>query len=270
MVDKQISAERFNELIHIMERLRAPDGCPWDREQDYSTLRRYIIEEAYELIEAIESGASRAICEESGDLLLQVVFIACIAEELCDFNIADVISALCEKLVRRHPHVFGNVDVANSDEVLKNWEQIKIGERKVKNEDTSVLAGVPRGLPALLRASRMQERAGKVGFDWPQGDLKPVLAKVEEEIAELKEAITRDPRSKGVEEELGDALFALANLSRHLKINPEAAAHQACEKFRSRFRRVEEAAAETGRAWSDFTLKELDEYWISAKKKEKV
>lgn len=270
MVDKERSAEKFNELVGIMELLRSTGGCPWDREQDYTTLRRYIIEEAYELIEAIEGGKAQAICEECGDLMLQVVFVARIAEELGDFDIVSVISGLSGKLIRRHPHVFGDVNVKNSDEVLKNWEQIKVGERKEKKEDTSVLTGVPRALPSLLRASRMQERAAKVGFDWPPGDLSPVLAKVEEEIAELKEALAGNHGSEEVREELGDIFFALANLSRHLKIDPEAAAHMACEKFNSRFRFVEKSAAETGRGWGDFTLEELDNYWISAKQREKV
>lgn len=270
MVDKMKAAEKFRELVTIMERLRAPDGCPWDREQDHRMLRRYIIEEAYELIEAIDGGNPRAICEECGDLMLQVAFVARIAEELGDFDIADVMAGISQKLVRRHPHVFGDIDVKDSDEVIRNWEQIKAEERREKKEDQSVLAGVPRGLPSLLRASRMQERAAKRGFDWPSGDVTPVLAKVEEEIAELKEAIAANPESAEVCVELGDVLFALANLSRHLKIDPEAAAQQACEKFDSRFRYVEKKAAETGRGWGDFSLDELESYWASAKQREKV
>lgn len=270
MTDKKDSAEKFGELVDIMERLRAPGGCPWDREQNYLTLRRYIIEETYELVEAIESGKINAVCEECGDLLLQVVFVSEIANELGDFCIDDVISGLSQKLIRRHPHVFGDAAVKNSDDVVKKWEQIKVGERKEKKEDSSVLAGVPRGLPSLLRAARMQERAGKVGFDWPQGDLSSVLAKVEEEIGELKEALALNPGSQEVREELGDLFFALANLSRHLKIDPESAARQACEKFASRFRMVEEQAGKSGRQWADFTLDELENFWISAKQREKV
>lgn len=270
MVDKVKSAERFNEFVGIMERLRAPGGCPWDREQDHLTLRRYIIEEAYELIQAIDEGNPRAVCEECGDLMLQVVFVARIAEELGDFDIADVMTGISQKLIRRHPHVFGDINVKDSDEVIQNWEMIKAGERRQKNEDPSVLSGVPRGLPSLLRASRMQERAAKTGFDWPCGDITPVLAKVEEEIAELKEAITKNPESAEVNEEFGDLLFAMANLARHLKIDPEAAGHKACEKFDSRFRYVEKRAAETGRGWGDFSLEELEAYWVSAKQREKV
>lgn len=270
MVDMDRSAEEFNRLVVIMARLRDPGGCPWDREQDYSTLKRYIIEEAYELVEAIEGGSPEAIREECGDLLLQVVFISRMAEELGDFDVVGVMSGLSQKLIRRHPHVFAGVDAKNSDEVLKNWEQIKIGERREKKEDPSVLAGVPRALPSLLRASRMQERAGKVGFDWPKGDISPVLAKVEEEIAELKEALALDPRSSEVREELGDVIFALANLARHLKIDPEEAAQAACEKFAHRFRQVEEMVGWTGRGLDTFTLEELDGYWESAKKRERV
>lgn len=270
MVDKVKSSDRFIEFVSIMERLRAPDGCPWDREQDHQTLRRYIIEEAYELIQAIDEGNSRAICEECGDLMLQVIFVARIAEELGHFDISDVIKGISQKLIRRHPHVFGDINVKNSDEVLQNWEMIKASERREKNEDPSVLSGVPRGLPSLLRASRMQERAAKTGFDWPFDDITPVLAKVEEEIAELKEAIAQNPKSAEVSEELGDVLFAVANLSRHLKLDPEAAGHKACEKFDSRFRYVEKRAAETGRGWGDFSLEELETFWISAKQREKV
>lgn len=270
MADLKNSAEKFNQFVEIMERLRSPGGCPWDREQDYLTLRRYIIEEAYELIEAIESGNSRAICEECGDLMLQVVFVARIAEELGEFDIVDVLSGISQKLIRRHPHVFADTRVKDSEEVLKNWEQIKVGERKEKKEDASVLAGVPRGLPSLLRAQRMQERAGKVGFDWPKGDLTPVLAKVEEEISELKEALAENPNSEAVGEELGDVIFALGNLARHLHLDAESAAQRACEKFASRFRYVEQEAAKTGREWSDFTLAELDFLWVAAKQQKRV
>jgi len=270
MVDMNKTADNFNYLVSIIARLREPGGCPWDREQDYSTLGRYIIEEAYELIEAIESGRPAAICEECGDLLLQVIFVARIAEELGDFDIAEAMSGLSRKLIRRHPHVFAGTDVKDSDEVLKNWEQIKVGERRIKNEDFSVLAGVPRGLPSLLRAARMQERAGKVGFDWPKGDIAPVLAKAEEEIAELKEALASNPNSREVKEEIGDTLFALVNLSRHLKIDPEAAVQEACEKFARRFRYVEDMAYRTGRGWDDFTLDELEGYWVLAKENEIV
>lgn len=264
MTEPKVTAERFNRLVEVMKRLRAPGGCPWDREQTYLSLRRYIIEEAYELIEAIENDDDANMCEECGDLLLQVVFVSCLAEEQGRFDIADVLVHLTEKLVRRHPHVFGDVTVANSEEVLRNWEQIKVGERKENHTDPSLLAGVPRGLPALLRAYRMQERAAKVGFDWPQGDPAPVMAKVEEELGELSEAV-RAGRQEDVSEEMGDALFALANLSRHLKEDPEIALHKACTKFAGRFRLVEKDVAASGRKWEDFSLDELEDMWQNAK-----
>ncbi len=250
-----------------MRQLRAPDGCPWDREQDYLSLRRYIIEEAYELIEAIEGSGSDNICEECGDLLLQVVFVSCMAEELGDFNICKVLDHLTEKLIRRHPHVFGETKVNSSDEVLKNWEQIKVGEREDKKVDASLLAGIPRGLPALLRAYRIQERAAKAGFDWPKGDLSPLLAKVDEELSELKDNIFSNAGKDDIEEELGDLLFAAANLSRHLKADPEITLHKACVKFTQRFRLVERDVRESGRSWEDFTLDELDMFWEKAKRR---
>ena len=258
------TAEKFNKLIDVMKRLRAPGGCPWDREQDYLSLRRYIIEEAYELVEAIEKEDSDNMCEECGDLMLQVVFVSCMAEERGDFDICSVLDYLTDKLIRRHPHVFGSINVKNSEEVLKNWEQIKVGERRSKSADASLLAGIPRGLPALLRAFRIQERAGKVGFDWPQGNPAPVLDKVREEVTELEEAISSGTDSE-VEEELGDLMFALANLSRHLKLDPEITLHKACAKFSSRFRLVEESVLQSERPWDDFTLDELEEYWTNAK-----
>lgn len=261
---ERIIGEKFVKLVDVMKRLRAPDGCPWDREQDYLSLRRYIIEEAYELIQAVESCNLPNMCEECGDLLLQVVFISCMAEERGDFAISDVLDALTNKLIRRHPHVFGSVEVDNSEDVLKNWEQIKASERIKKSEDSSYMAGIPRGMPALLRAYRIQERAAKPGFDWPKGDASPVFAKVSEELAELKEAEASGSPDK-ITEELGDLIFAAANLARHLKVDPEIALHKACEKFDARFRRVEESVKISGRRWNDFTLDELEEFWEKAK-----
>ncbi len=266
MAEKQATGEKFIKLVEVMRRLRAPDGCPWDREQDYFSLRRCIIEEAYELIEAIENEDRDNICEECGDLMLQTVFISALAEEHDQFDICDVMDRLTEKLIRRHPHVFGETKVNDSEDVLRNWEQIKVGERREKNEDPSLLAGIPRGLPALLRAYRMQERAAKVGFDWPKGDLTPVLAKVEEEFNELKENIRNGAPREATEEELGDLLFAAANLSRHLKADPEITLHKACVKFGDRFRKVEDAVRISGKRWDEFSLEELDKFWEKAKR----
>lgn len=264
MQDEKSMQEKFLKVVNIMKRLRAPDGCPWDRKQDYMSLRRCIIEEAYELIQAIESQNTRNMCEECGDLMLQVVFIACLAEERGEFTISDVMDGLSNKLIRRHPHVFGEVSVKDAEEVLRNWEQIKAAERRGKEEDSSYMAGIPRGMPALLRAYRIQERAAKPGFDWPKGDTTPVLAKVEEELDELKEAMSGKDKD-AVREELGDLLFAAVNLSRHLDIDPEINLHRACEKFDARFRKVEEAVEKSGRPWKDYTLGELDEFWKQAK-----
>ena len=266
MSDKARNAEEFNRLLDIMRRLRAPGGCPWDREQDYLSLRRYIIEEAYELVEAIESGDLDNMTEECGDLLLQVVFVSAIAEERGDFDVCDVMNYISSKLVRRHPHVFGGVSVENSDDVLKNWEKIKSTERKEKKKDDSVIAGVPRALPALLRSFRIQERAAKVGFDWPKNHIEDVLAKVDEELAEVKEAIASGSR-EAIEDELGDVLFIVTNLARHLKTDPEIALHQATDKFAGRVRLVEKAVRESGKNWDAFSLEELDNLWKAAKKK---
>lgn len=267
MLDSASAASKFTKLVEIMKRLRAENGCPWDREQTYLTLRRYILEESYELIEAIENDDIANMREECGDLMLQVVFVSCIAEERGDFDICDAIDGLTAKLIRRHPHVFGEVTAETSEEVLKNWEQIKVAERKERKSDSSVLAGIPRGLPALLRAYRIQERAAKVGFDWEKGDITPVMNKVDEEVSELKEAIANKDLNN-ISEELGDLLFAVVNLSRHLDNDPESVLHMACMKFASRFRDIESSVADSKRAWNEFSLEELDLLWQKAKCKE--
>lgn len=258
----------FQELAEVMRKLRSPGGCPWDREQTFETLRTYIIEESYELVEAITNEDIHEILEECGDLLLQPVFISAIAEEKGLFSLSDVINSLRQKLVRRHPHVFGDVNVRNSDDVLKNWETIKTDEKKndrKKHKDGSVLSGVPGSLPALVKAYRMQEKAANVGFDWPKGDMDPLFDKVEEEIGELKEALYNDsPMAR--EEELGDLFFAMVNLARHLDIDPEVSLHKACSKFEKRFRSVEDQVGTSGKKWSEFTLEELDSFWDSAKR----
>jgi XTP/dITP diphosphohydrolase/tetrapyrrole methylase family protein/MazG family protein/ATP diphosphatase len=258
----------FQELAEVMRKLRSPGGCPWDREQTFETLRTYIIEESYELVEAITNENISEILEECGDLLLQPVFVSAIAEEKGLFSLADVIDTLREKLVRRHPHVFGDVSVRNSDDVLKNWENIKTDEKmndRKKYKDGSVLSGVPGSLPALVKAYRMQEKAANVGFDWPKGNMDPLFGKVEEEIGELKEALYNEsPVAR--EEELGDLFFAMVNLARHLDIDPEVSLHKACSKFEKRFRSVEGQVGASGKKWSEFTLEELDSFWDSAKR----
>jgi XTP/dITP diphosphohydrolase/tetrapyrrole methylase family protein/MazG family protein/ATP diphosphatase len=257
----------YEDLLKIMERLRAPGGCPWDAEQTLESLRRYILEEAHELVEAIGEGSPRDVCEECGDLLLQVVFAARIAKESGLFDAADVTKAICQKLVRRHPHVFSDVVVKDASEVSRNWEVIKSGERRARDADASAMAGIPRGLPALIRAYRIAERAAKKGFDWEKGDIASVRGKVLEELDELRAEIEGGDTA-AAREELGDVLFAIANLSRHLDIDPESALQDANKKFSERFRDVERQAAEREVDMEKLTLDELDSMWQRAKYKE--
>ena len=255
----------FDEAVSVLERLRAPGGCPWDREQKLTDLRTYIVEEAYELADAISEDDADKIREESGDLLLQIIFVASIAKEAGMFDIEDVARVLRDKLVRRHPHVFADGRAANSEEVLHNWERIKQEERKDKKEDLSVLAGVPKGLPPLLKAHRMQGKAAHVGFDWPGNNPAPLFDKLDEEAAELRQAVAVGD-VKAIEDELGDLLFMAVNLARHLNVNPDAALFRACSKFEGRFRRVEQDAADKGLNLNECSLEELDKLWNQAKK----
>ena len=269
----------IDRLLRIMDKLRDPGGCPWDREQSLRTLTPYLLEEAHEVIEAIEAGDAQHHKEELGDLLFQVVFQARIAREEGKFDFAGVCDSISDKLTRRHPHVFGEVTVSGSREVVKNWERIKADERKAKGEaPRSAIGGVPVGLPALVRAERITEKASAVGFDWP--DLSGVLAKVREELSELDAAIAqrRDAPAGSaaahdlhgrVEEELGDLLFALANLGRFLKVHPEEALRGTVRRFESRFHHVEDRLREDGRSPRDATLAEMDRLWDEAKAREK-
>jgi XTP/dITP diphosphohydrolase/tetrapyrrole methylase family protein/MazG family protein/ATP diphosphatase len=245
-------------------------------------LRTYIVEEAYELADAITAGDMGKVREEAGDLLLQIVFLSSIASEPEEatgaFDIKDVVKGIGEKLIRRHPHVFhaagedGENSVTGSEQVLRNWERIKQEERKDKKEDVSILAGLPKGLPPLLKAHRVQGKAAHVGFDWPKGDLRPLFAKLDEEVAELKEAValTENDAAKrdAIDDEFGDLLFMAVNLARHLNVNPDAALSMACNKFTERFQKVERSAAANGRYLNDCTLDELDALWEDAKKGE--
>jgi tetrapyrrole methylase family protein / MazG family protein len=261
-------------LLTVMDKLRDPGGCPWDREQTLRTLTPYLLEEAHEVIEAIESGDVQHHKEELGDLLFQVVFQARIARDEGKFDFAEVCDAIADKLTRRHPHVFGDVSVSGSREVVKNWERIKADERKAKGEaPRSAIGGVPVGLPALVRAERITEKAGAVGFDWP--DVAGVLAKVREELGELESAIQAQPPGapapdEHVHHELGDLLFALANLGRFTKVHPEEALRGAVRRFESRFQHVEERLREEGRTPRDATLAEMDRYWDEAKRLERA
>jgi len=254
-------------LLAIMDRLRDPGGCPWDREQSLRSLTPYLLEEAHEVIEAIEAGDGAHHKEELGDLLFQIVFQARIAREEGKFDFADVCDSIADKLTRRHPHVFGDVSVSGSREVVKNWERIKADERKEKGQSPrSAIGGVPQGLPALVRAERITEKAAAVGFDWP--DAESVLAKVREELAELEQAIASGARER-VEQELGDLFFALANLGRFVKVHPEEALRGTVRRFVQRFAHIESRLAEQGRTPRESDLQEMDRYWDEAKELEK-
>jgi len=253
-----------------MTRLRNPEtGCPWDREQTLASLKPCVLEECYELLAAMDRPEDKANhIEELGDVLLQVMFQSVMAEQEGRFTFDDVANAISDKLVRRHPHVFGNVDATDTATVLRNWEQIKQSEHR-KEARHSVLDGVPAALPALLKAQRTQEKAARVGFDWK--DAEGPLAKIKEELAELEAEIaaresTRPCDSDRVKEELGDVLFSVANLARHLKVDSESALEGTTQKFARRFRAVEAGAKAEGRNLKDMTLAEMDVLWEKAKR----
>ena len=256
-LDPQFSP--LDQLLRIMARLRAPDGCPWDREQSHATLRASVIEEAYEVAAAISAGDDANLREELGDLLLQVVFHAQMSRERGGWDFDAVATGIVEKLVRRHPHVFGSENAADSAEVLTRWEQIKRDEKGVKHE--SLLDGISEGLPGLLRAEKIQKRAAKIGFDW--SELPPVIAKIREELAEV-EAVLADPEK--VEDEIGDLLFSVVNLARKLKVDGEVALQKATDKFSSRFRKVEAIAGERNLSLEKMSLAELDVIWDEVKR----
>jgi tetrapyrrole methylase family protein/MazG family protein len=274
-------SKSFDDLVQLMARLRAPDGCPWDRKQTHESLKPYLVEEAYEALEAIDHTDIARLREELGDVLLQVIFHAQIGTEQEKFSIEDVIHALAEKLVRRHPHVFGTADPKqeslNADDVKVRWEQIKRNEREEKGQDSSALEGVPKTLPALLRAYLVQARAARVGFDW--SDLTPVLGKLEEELQEFRDAMaastaatpsTSTQAKEHVESELGDVLFTIVNIARFLKINPEEALRKTINRFIDRFQYIEGQAALAGRSLQDLTLEEMDAFWEHAKRRTPV
>lgn len=253
----------FSQLVDLMAKLRGPDGCPWDREQTPESLKPFLVEECYEVLDALDEGSPDKVKEELGDLLFQIIFHARISEEQRAFTITDVIDAIMEKMIRRHPHVFGEEKVSTSGEVLANWEEIKKKE-KAHQDRTSVLDGVPQGLPALLRAHAIQKRAARVGFDWTA--LDEALPKLDEEIAEFKQSL-KSKDAAAIEDELGDIFFMLVNISRFLKISPEDALRKTISKFIHRFRYIEEHAAEANRALKDMTLDEMETLWQEAKRK---
>jgi tetrapyrrole methylase family protein/MazG family protein/ATP diphosphatase len=253
-----------------MQCLLAPDGCPWDREQDFASLRKYVLEEACEVIDAIDKGARTELVDELGDLALQVVFLSELGRREGTFGPDDVVRSICEKLVRRHPHVFGDVQVEDSSEVLDNWDAIK----RVEKKDRALLDGIPRALPSLLRAQKVGEKVAKVGFDWP--DARGSRDKVAEELRELDEAVAAGDREH-ISAELGDVLFALVNLARHYGVSAEEALRGTTDRFRSRFEHVESRVREVHRDWPrdakgnpspGVPLEELDGYWREAKRGE--
>jgi MazG family protein len=259
----EASGEQFEALVRIMERLRADDGCPWDREQTRQTLKPFLIEEAYEVVEAIDKGDPKQIMEELGDLLFQVVFHAHLAAERREFTMGQVLAAIADKMVRRHPHVFGDGTASTADEVLEQWEELKRKERNAAAAaPVSALDGVPRELPGLLRAQRLQDKASKVGFDWPE--ISGVTAKIEEEFGELSEAI-RSAAPEEIEQELGDVLFSLVNLARFLNLSAEEALRKSITKFTTRFQCMEEALQRDNRQLGTVGLEEMERLWQQAK-----
>jgi tetrapyrrole methylase family protein/MazG family protein len=258
----------LSHLVEIMRTLRAENGCPWDRKQTHRSLRTYLIEEAYEVIQAIDDEDDDELCEELGDVLLQVVFHSQIAHERGKFSIADVIEGIVEKMIRRHPHVFSDVEANDSETVLRNWERIKQKEHAEGGDEegqVSILHNVAGAMPALMRAVKVQAKASRVGFDWP--DVEGALSKVSEELSELEEArLANDVDA--VEEEVGDTLFALVNVARFLKVDPEIALGKAVDKFIARFRYIENEVERSNRHLEDMTLEEMDMLWEESKETE--
>ena len=269
--EKLTAGEWFERLVALQARLRAPNGCPWDREQTHATLRTYLVEEAYEVLDAMKSGDDAKFAEEMGDLLLQIVFHSQIAAEQRRFTVADVIREVHEKMVRRHPHVFGEKRARDAAEVLRNWEQIKAQERRrngaAKNEEnlTSLLDGVPRTLPATLEGLQLTRKASRAGFDWDNA--QGIFEKLREECAELRHASETKDAAR-VEEEMGDLLFAAVNLARFLQVDPEIALKNANAKFARRFREMERLSADNGRAFANVPRADKEKLWEAAKRGE--
>ena len=261
---RRMAKRTFDELVNLMTTLRGPNGCPWDRKQTLPDLKPYVIEEAYEVVDAIDRDDRTALLEEVGDHLLEAVFIAEVTREEGTFDIYDSITAVHDKLVRRHPHVFGEVQANDAEEVLVNWEKMKSDERKSENK--SVLSGVPQSLPALLKASRLTEKAARVGFDWRRTE--DVFDKVDEELAELREAVASGDAAH-IEEEIGDLLFTIANIARKVGVNAEEALQSTNRKFQRRFGAMESHVHEGGQNLDQLSLEEMDRLWDEAKRAER-
>lgn len=257
--------EKFRELLDLVEKLRSPGGCPWDRAQKKGDIGRYLMEEAYEVLEALEDSSPENLREELGDLLFQILFLARIAEESGEFNITDVLGEIGAKMVRRHPHVFGDTTVADVEEVRTNWERIKMEVEHKGDQGSPISDGIPRSLSTLAKAQRITARAAKAGFDWP--DAAGVLDKVEEELAEFRAALeTKDPER--MEDEAGDLLFTLVNLCRFANVDAETALRSSLRKFVDRFSHIERELAVRGKSPKDSSMAEMDRIWEEAKKNE--
>lgn len=258
---KKHSLERIDEII---DRLRAPDGCLWDRQQTKGDVGRYLLEEAYEVIDAIEGEKSEALCEELGDVLFQILFLSKIAEEEGEFDISDVIDRISEKMIRRHPHVFGDTSVKSVDEIRSNWEEIKIHDEGKSDRKGSLAYKIPRSLPSLARAKKITEGASKVGFDWENKE--GVLEKIEEELEELRDALGKDGEPP-IKEEIGDLLFSIVNLCRFTDVDPEEALRSSIAKFIKRFAFIEKSLKDEGKTPEEASLEEMDRLWNIAKSK---
>ena len=254
-----MTGDAFEKLVDIMAMLRSPEGCPWDREQTHDSLKPYLLEEAYEVLETLDKKDYEGLKEELGDLMLQSIFHAQVASENNEFNIWDVLNTINEKLIRRHPHVFGDIEIKTADEQKIHWEKLKKKEGK-----QSVLDGVPVSAPSLLRASRIQQKAATVGFDW--GDIEPVWRKIDEEFVELRHALEATDH-EAIHEEFGDLLFAMVNLSRFIKVNPEDSLRCAVQKFIDRFQKLEDIFRQEGKNLHDVSLEEMDRIWEQIKHK---
>jgi MazG family protein len=263
-VRDRAAGDKFQRLVEIMARLRSPEGCPWDREQSFDTIKPYLLEETYEVLEAVDARDWPALAEELGDLLLEVVFLAEIASGQELFRIEDSLDRISEKLLRRHPHVFGTATADTAGEVKRRWDEIKAQEKEQKGRaEEGLLASVPRALPALVEATQLTTRAAGVGFDWQNAD--QVLEKLNEELAELAEARARAAPEE-LENELGDLLFVLVNLARFLKLDPEQALRQTNRKFRERFGYLEQRLLAQGRSLAEASIDEMEALWQEAKR----